>query len=213
MNIGSIIVAAGSGNRFGAKKQFAKIKDDRIVLDYSVELLKGFGDVVVVVKEEDVEFVKNRYGDGVGVTRGGKERMDSVYNGINALKSKYVLIHDAARPLIDKAIVQRLIDALKDYEAVICAYPVFETIKHVEKGFALYSLDRSRIFISQTPQGFLRKKLIDAMEEATKKGEYYSDEAGLWEKYCGSVKVVEGARTNIKITTKEDIEIVRCLLG
>ncbi|WP_022670263.1 2-C-methyl-D-erythritol 4-phosphate cytidylyltransferase [Hippea alviniae] len=212
MRVVSVIVAAGKGERFGSKKQFEKI-NGKMVLDYSVEILSEFGEVVIVASKEDLEFVKSFYPQAT-VVEGGKERMHSVYNGLKSIKDcDIVLIHDAARPLIYREMVSAVIDAAGEFSAAIPVIGAFETLKRKRDGFVVQTIDRSSIVISQTPQGFEFKKLLKALNECILKGEIYTDESAVWEKYYGEVKTVEGSRKNIKITTKEDLELVRCLLG
>ena len=212
MKVVSVVVAAGKGERFGSKKQFEKI-NGRMVLDYSVEILSEFGDVVIVVSREDLESVRSFYPEAV-VVEGGKERMHSVYNGLKAINScDIVLIHDAARPVISKKMVAAVINAVKDFSVAIPAIGAFQTLKRRRDGFVIQTIDRSSIVISQTPQGFEFEKLFKAVDNCVSKGEIYTDESAVWEKYYGEVKIVEGSRKNIKITTKEDLELARCLLG
>ncbi len=211
MIVASVIVAAGSGVRYGSKKQLEVVKNGKIVLDYSVEKLSEFGKVYIVAKREDMEFLEKRY--GVSVVEGGRERKHSVFNGLKAVGDcNVVLIHDAARPVLDSLNVELLIYTALKFGAAIFYLPIYETVKLIKGKNAIATLDRRRLIISQTPQAFDFRKLFSIMKKYV--GEWnFTDEAALWEKIFGSVKLVEGSRKNIKITTKEDMEIVRCLLG
>ncbi|WP_025209806.1 2-C-methyl-D-erythritol 4-phosphate cytidylyltransferase [Hippea sp. KM1] len=211
MNLTSVIVAAGSGKRFGSKKQFEPL-NGKLVIDYSVEVLSDFGKIVIVARREDMDFLSDRF-NFARIVEGGKERMHSVYNGVLASDGEFVLIHDAARPAIDNDMVRRLILAVRDFDAAILAIKAYETLKLSEDGFSVDTLNRERVYISQTPQAFKRDRLLEALKRALAMNEVFTDEAALWERYYGRVKIVEGSRKNIKITTKDDLRIVGCLLG
>ncbi len=212
MKIGAVVVAAGSGRRFGSKKQFA-VLNDKPVIGYSIEILREFcDDIVVVVHTDDMEFVKKMFGF-VNVVEGGKERMYSVYNGLNTLSCDIVLVHDAARPLIDKDLVESVIQTAEQYNSAVPVINISETVKQIKNGLIEDTIDRDRLCLSQTPQAFVCDMLKKAYKKAIKSKENYTDESSIWEKFYGSVKAVEGDRKNIKITTKYDLEIARCLLG
>ncbi len=211
MIVASVIVAAGSGVRYGSKKQFEVVKDGKIVLDYSVERLSKFGRVCIVAKSEDVSFLQSRY--RVLVVEGGEERKHSVFNGLKAIGDCHVvLIHDAARPVLSSLNIELLIYTALKFGAAIFSVPIYETVKLIRGGDAIATLDRRRLIISQTPQAFDFRKLFSIMKQYVDEWDF-TDEAALWEKVFGSVKLIEGSKKNIKITTKEDMEIVRCLLG
>ncbi len=210
IKIASIIVAAGSGVRYGGKKQFEVVNGDKIVLDYSVEKLSQFGDVHIVAKREDMDFIKTRY--NVSVVEGGEERKHSVFNGLKAIEEcRIVIIHDAARPVIGDLDIDLLIYTAFKFGAAIFYVPVDETVKLKRERRAVATLDRRRLVISQTPQAFDFGKLYNGMKRYVNEW-IFTDEAALWEKVFGSVALVKGSKKNIKITTKEDMEIVRCLL-
>ncbi len=210
MKVASVIVAAGEGRRFGRKKQFEKITQNRIVLDYSVEKLTKYGEVVIVSKKEDMDFISNRY--GLKVVEGGKERKNSVLNGLLALNScDIVLIHDAVRPVMIGLDIERLIKEALEFGAAIFYVPVNDTVKLKSDEFSTATLNRTKLVLSQTPQAFHYDRLVNIMKKYVEELDF-TDEAALWEKFYGKVKLVEGSKRNIKITTKEDLEIVKCLL-
>ncbi len=210
MKIASIIVAAGEGKRFGRKKQFEKVSNERIVLDYSVEKLIKYGEVVIVSKIEDMEFIKKRY--NLKVVEGGKERKNSVLNGLLYLSEcDIVLVHDAVRPVLVGLDIERLIKEALEFGAAIFYIPVNDTVKLKSESFSIATLDRKKLVLSQTPQAFDFRKLINVMRKYVDEGNF-TDEAALWEKFYGRVKLVGGSKKNIKITTKEDLEIAKCLL-
>ncbi len=212
MSVGCVVVAAGSGSRFGKKKQFVQLKN-RLVIDYSLDVLKKHCErIVVVTKKEDLEFVANRF-DFVDTIEGGKERMHSVYNGLCRIECDIVLIHDAARPLINDELIDVLIETAGMYDASIPVIPVYETLKFAEDGFVKNTVNRDKFFISQTPQAFRYSKLKKAYDKIINGSKIYTDEAAAWEEFFGRIKSVKGLRKNIKITSKEDLEFAECLLG
>lgn len=212
MKVDAVVVAAGSGTRFGSKKQFTLL-NGKPVISYSIEILREFCDnIVIVAQADDNEFVEKMLGFS-NVVEGGRERMDSVYNGLKAICCDIVLVHDAARPLIDKILVKDIIKTAKQHNSAVPVINISETVKKIKKGLIEDTLDRDKLRLSQTPQAFRYDMLKKAYEKAIKSKESYTDESSIWEKFYGSVKAVEGSRRNIKITTKDDLEIVRCLLG
>ncbi len=210
MKSSGIIVAAGKGKRFGGKKQFEKLGSG-IVLDYSVFAFRSCVDEIIIVTSiEDAPFVKRRY--GVTVVEGGKRRMDSVFNGLREARGEYVIIHDAVRPLITSDKLKKILSLSEQYKASIYAVPIKDTLKIVEKNMSVHTVDRRGIYAAQTPQAFKKSTLIKAYEMALSTNEEYTDESSIWEKFIGPVHVVEGEHRNIKITTREDLKIVKCLL-
>ncbi len=212
MKISAIVVAAGSGSRFGFKKQFAKLKS-KPVMDYSIDVLKNICDeIVIVVQKSDLEYVKKRF-DFAIVVEGGKERANSVYNGLLKASCDIVIVHDAARPLINENFVESIIKKVKECGSAIPVLAVSETLKRVEKGMVIGTVDRSSFYLAQTPQAFDYEKLKSAYDKAIASGKNYTDEASVWEEFYGFVCCVDGIKRNIKITFKEDLEFAECLLG
>lgn len=225
MNI-AIVLAAGSGSRMKSDipKQFIKIKD-REVIYYSLNTFQKnehIDKIVLVTKEDDIEYCKkeiiDRYGFSkvVAVIAGGKERYDSVYNGLMCAKehnASIVMIHDGARPFVnDQMIIESICDTAK-YGACTVGVPVKDTIKMVELKddgvFGKNTPDRKYLYQIQTPQTFNLELLLNAYNGLKKDNNYnITDDSMIVELYTDvSVKIVEGAYENIKITTPEDIEI------
>ncbi|MGB9755708.1 MAG: 2-C-methyl-D-erythritol 4-phosphate cytidylyltransferase [Desulfurella sp.] len=208
----AIITAAGSGSRFGSKKQFERL-NDKIVLDYSVEFFKELGfNVIVTVPQEDIEFVKKRY-KFANIVQGSNERFFSVYNGLQLIDEGIVLIHDAARPILSKTKIFELLNQVSKQKATILATKCTDTLKFVQDGNVKFTIIRDNIYCAQTPQGFDTKMLKNAFEMSIKDNLVFTDEASLWEHYYSSVSIVEGFRYNIKITTKEDLKLASCILN
>ncbi len=212
MRVAGIIVAAGSGRRFGFKKQFAQL-NGRMVLEYSASVFRDVcDDTVIVVQKEDMDFVQNLF-QFAKVVEGGRERMNSVYNGLVSVSCDVVLIHDAARPLLDIELAGAVLHKAVECESAIPVLRIAETIKRIENKKIIESVDRNKLYLAQTPQAFNYKKLKIAYDKAITKDKNYTDESSVWEEFYGFAQYVEGDRKNIKITTKEDLEFAKCLLG
>jgi len=221
-----IIAAAGSGKRMGGgiPKQYLSIGGMPILIK-TVKAFEtnAFIDTILVVTNIDyINFFQDdlaRFGiENVDVVAGGAQRQDSVYNGLKAMPkdTDYVIIHDGARPFVSKEIITDTLEAVLDKKAVIVAVPVKDTITrqvlskknlfaHQKSFTGLEYFDRNSLLAVQTPQAFEKKLIIKAYKSAYKDGFYGTDEGMLVERLGHPVYVVNGAYSNIKITTKEDL--------
>ena len=216
---GVVIVAAGTGSRMnmGINKQFIKLEGKEIIA-YTIEKFynnSNIEDIVVVVKEDESEFFKKEILDkynfkNVRIAYGGKERQDSVYNGLKLLDEKcdVVLIHDGARPFVSDKIIDKSIEEAKEHKAIVVGVPVKDTIKVIDNDKNIVDTpNRSVLWAVQTPQTFDYNILIDAYKDAFKNKFYGTDDAMLVERIGYKVKMLEGSYNNIKITTQEDLNI------
>ena len=216
---GVVIVAAGTGSRMnmGINKQFIKLEGKEIIA-YTIEKFynnSNIEDIVVVVKEDESEFFKKEILDkynfkNVKIAYGGKERQDSVYNGLKLLDEKcdVVLIHDGARPFVSDKIIDKSIEEAKEHKAIVVGVPVKDTIKVIDNDKNIVDTpNRSVLWAVQTPQTFDYNILIDAYKDAFKNKFYGTDDAMLVERIGYKVKMLEGSYNNIKITTLEDLNI------
>lgn len=216
---GVVIVAAGTGSRMnmGINKQFIKLEEKEIIA-YTIEKFynnSNIEDIVVVVKEDESEFFKKEILDkynfkNIKIAYGGKERQDSVYNGLKSLDKKcdIVLIHDGARPFVSDKIIDNCIEEVKEHKAIVVGVPVKDTIKIIDNDKNIVDTpNRSVLWAVQTPQTFDYNILIDAYKDAFKSGFYGTDDAMLVERIGYKVKMVEGSYNNIKITTQEDLSV------
>ena len=221
---GVVIVAAGTGSRMnmGINKQFIKLEGKEIIA-YTIEKFynnSNIEDIVVVVKEDESEFFKKEILDkynfkNVKIAYGGKERQDSVYNGLKLLDEKcdVVLIHDGARPFVSDKIIDKSIEEAKEHKAIVVGVPVKDTIKVIDNDKNIVDTpNRSVLWAVQTPQTFDYNILIDAYKDAFKNKFYGTDDAMLVERIGYKVKMLEGSYNNIKITTQEDLNIGRQIL-
>ncbi len=216
----AVIVAAGTGERFGGSlpKQYRPLAGSS-VLRRSVEAFRATGrftDIVVVIRDEH----RALYDDAAaglglpGPVTGGATRQDSVRAALEWLEARApdrVLVHDAARPLVDRATIDRVLDALDEAEAAIAAVPVVDTIKRAEAGIAAGTVDRAGLWQAQTPQGFRFPALLAAHRAAA--GEALTDDAAVAERQGIAVRLVEGHVDNFKITTEADLTRAERLLG
>lgn len=216
---GVVIVAAGTGSRMnmGINKQFIKLEGKEIIA-YTIEKFynnSNIEDIVVVVKEDESEFFRKEILDkynfkNVKIAYGGKERQDSVYNGLKLLDEKcdVVLIHDGARPFVSDKIIDKSIEEAKEHKAIVVGVPVKDTIKVIDNDKNIVDTpNRSVLWAVQTPQTFDYNILIDAYKDAFKNKFYGTDDAMLVERIGYKVKMLEGSYNNIKITTQEDLNV------
>lgn len=232
MYVSAIIAAGGRGRRLGAgvPKQWLDLAG-RPMLQWSIDAFLAcdrVSEVVVVVPPEWVDALPDAVRvSGVRVVAGGDRRQDSVARGFDAVstRSDVVLIHDAARPFVDAAMIDRAIDAAAETGAAIVAVSARDTIKWspAETGIAAggqpagerrlieRTLPRESIFLAQTPQAFRRDVLRDAVALG-RAGAEGTDEAALAEQAGHQVRLVEGSARNIKVTTAEDLIIAEALL-
>lgn len=227
----AIVPAAGIGKRFGEdiNKQFHMLSN-KPVLVWALEVLEEvecIKEIIPVLKDEDMEtgaeLIDEYRLDRIRrIAPGGKERQDSVWNGLNLVEDKdcIVLIHDGVRPLIEKKLVEDVISAMsgclllqQEYAGVVPVTPVKDTIKEVDGELIRATLQRDSLRAVQTPQVFPFQVLFAAYDRAMKEGYYATDDAALVEHYGGKVKAVQGSYRNIKITTPEDLTYAEFLLG
>ena len=208
--IWTIVVAAGSGSRFGRLKQYEQLGERR-VLDWALDTARAVSEGVVLVVPPDAA---SRREPGVdAIVPGGATRSQSVRAGLAAVppEADLVLVHDAARPLASIALFERVIAAVEaGADAAIPGVAPSNTIKRVDKkGRVAETLDRSSLVEVQTPQAFRAgalRRAHDGEPEAT-------DDAGLIEAGGGSVVVVEGEASNLKLTHPHDLDVARALLA
>ncbi len=210
----AIIVAAGSGSRFGGYKQLLKIGGRNIVEIVLDRFSKcGASELVLVTKKElfpHFEYLRDLFDIPIKIVEGGQRRGDSVFNGVKAAAYDNVLIHDAARPFLSCTLIQRVLGALKKYNAVIPVVPVRDTVVKVKDEMAVSRVDREDLRSVQTPQGFKRNVLLYAFELAREKKLYFTDESTMLIDTLGLFsRIVDGEHSNLKITYREDLEMFR----
>ena len=214
-----VIVSAGKGSRMKAdiNKQFLKLGNKEVIA-HTIDKFynnKNIGEIIVVIREDEAEFFQqniiDRYGyKNIKIAFGGKERQDSVYNGLKIvnINCEVVLIHDGARPFVNNKIIEDSIKCAKECNCAIVGVPVKDTIKIVDdENNVCDTPNRSTLWSIQTPQVFKYSLIMNAHEKAKKDNYYGTDDSMLMEYFGYNVKVVEGSYNNIKITTPEDLKI------
>lgn len=207
-DVWAVVVAAGSGQRFGGAKQFEVLGAERVV-DRSVAACRSVCGGVVVVVSPEVLGTPDAVVPGADVVvAGGATRSESVRRGLAVVpdSAELVLVHDAARPLVPAAVCERVVRALRDgASAVVPVVPVTDTVRTLEGKV----LDRDELRAVQTPQGFRRASLLAA--HATESDA--TDDAGLMELLGERVAMVDGDLVNMKITSPSDLAVAAALLG
>lgn len=221
----AVIVAAGKGTRMRSRvaKQFL-IVNEKPVLYYAIRAFSASSvdEIVIVCGQDDIDYVKAEIVDKYdfkkvcSVIAGGKERYDSVYEGLKAAAgSDYVLIHDGARPLISVETIEKGLRAAEEFGACVIGVPVKDTIKVTdETGVVQNTPDRSVMWQAQTPQCFKTGIIMEAYRQFFEKGGLnVTDDASVVELFGDTaVHMVEGSGLNLKITTPEDILIAEAML-
>jgi 2-C-methyl-D-erythritol 4-phosphate cytidylyltransferase/2-C-methyl-D-erythritol 2,4-cyclodiphosphate synthase len=217
-----LVAAAGRGKRFGKEmpKSFYPV-GGRTLLTLSVERLsawKGISKYIIMVpsgweEEAERELERETPGLDVDVVAGGETRSESVSIGLGAVKrADLVLVHDACRPIVSAALVGRVIEAARESGAAVPALLATETLGRIRDDTIEATVPRDRVIGIQTPQAFkydVLKKSFDAADETIMKA---TDESSLVLAAGFSVRVIEGERWNIKVTVKEDLQIVESFL-
>lgn len=220
--LGVVVPAAGLGERMGGRpKAFLELGGTSLLERALTPFLEEprVRSVVVALAPDDPGAPPDwlrELAPRVGVVPGGTTRTLSVFNCLEALDPDVdrVLVHDAARPFVTRAIIDRCVAAVTDQEGVAVGWPVADTIKEVaEDRRVIATPDRAGLWAAQTPQGFPRSKLVEAYRRAVSEGVSATDDAEVFSRFGGSVRMVEGSRWNLKITHPEDLEIAELLCG
>jgi 2-C-methyl-D-erythritol 4-phosphate cytidylyltransferase/2-C-methyl-D-erythritol 2,4-cyclodiphosphate synthase len=213
MTIYALVVAAGRGTRLGAArpKQYLPLAG-RPLLRYALEALRAHpriaGIAAVIHPDDRVLYDEAASGlDLLPPVAGGAERQDSVRNGLEALaphRPAHVLIHDGARPFVDRTTIDRVIAALDAAPGAIAALPVRDTVKRESGGHIAGTIERAGLWRASTPQGFHFPAILAAHRAAA--GDALTDDAAIAERAGMKVALVEGSEENFKVTTAADLE-------
>lgn len=216
MTFHAIIVAGGSGTRSGGRKQWMPL-GGKPVLDWSVEAFAaaGAGRIVIVVPEDDLDRAKAAYSKAM-VVAGGADRARSVVNGLNALvraadERDIVMVHDAARPLLNTHHINRLLDRLETADAAILALPVTDSLKRGHSGFIAEAPPRDYLWRAQTPQAFRLGQILDAY--VNWRSETPTDEAMVAAAAHIAVALVEGDMRLHKLTYADDFTLLEAFIS
>ena len=223
-DVGVVIVAAGESTRTSGDelKQFRWVAGKPMLL-HSLQSFMARADVVSVVCVIPREFVADPPPwifqcdvDRLLLSVGGRTRTESVRNGLEDLpdEASIALVHDAARPLVDDALIERVVARVRAGGSVVPALPVIDTIKEADAaGRVVRTIDRSRLWRAQTPQGFPREVIERAHREARAANVTATDDAALCERIGIPVEIVAGSERAIKVTDETDFERVEALFA
>jgi 2-C-methyl-D-erythritol 4-phosphate cytidylyltransferase len=212
----AVIVAGGAGTRLGGpvRKQYLRVGGEPVLLRAVRPFLAHprIAAVIVVLPADDVADPPAWLAElPVRIVAGGAERGDSVLAGLRAVgeDADRVLIHDGARPFVSADVIDRVLDA---DGGAIAAVPVTDTIQQVDaSGVIIHTPDRSTLWQAQTPQGFPRAGIVDAYARAAAEGIAATDDAALYARYVGAVRVVMGSHDNLKVTRPDDLPIAEAI--
>ena len=217
---GAVIVAAGTASRMGGiDKVMAPLEGEPMIVRTvrTFQNCDAVKEIVIVTREDLIPKISSmcgKFDKVIAVVVGGKDRAESVKNGLAMLSKKVKLaaVQDGARPLITEAVIDRTIRAAHTYGAAAPAIAVKDTIKVVEGGIVSSTPDRSTLRAIQTPQVFDIDLLKGALKKAFADGAAITDDCSAVELLGFKVKIVEGDERNIKVTTPMDLKIAEMLL-
>lgn len=213
--VNAIIPAGGTSSRFGNKNKLLEKIYDKEVIRYTIEAFeKSEVDEIIIcsninIIDELKEIFKNS--QKVKIIEGGATRQESVFNGLKASECDYVLIHDGARPMISTDLINSAIEEVKTKKALTVATKTIDTIKEVIDGKIVRTIDRAKLYNTQTPQAFEYNLIKDAHIKLY--GKNFTDDAGMLEELGQTVYILNGSYKNIKITTQNDIDIAKIYLA
>jgi 2-C-methyl-D-erythritol 4-phosphate cytidylyltransferase len=216
----AIVPAGGLGARMGSRRPKQYLRLGRVPI--LVATLRALGrardlaGIVVAVPEAHMAatcrlLARWRVPKIIEVVAGGADRQESVWRALQRMpeRAERVVVHDAVRPFIDAALVERVLAAAATGGAATCGVPVRETVKRVRDGAVEATVPREGLWLTQTPQAFTRAVLWEAHEKARRDGFAGTDDAVLVERLGVTVTMVPGLPRNLKITTPEDLETAR----
>lgn len=219
-----VITAAGKSTRLpgAVPKQYRPI-GEKPLLAWTIERFEQtscIDAIHLVVSPGDEKYASEAIVERHNLTKvrkvvaGGATRFDSILCGLRSLpeSADLVFIHDGVRPFVTSEEIERVGKEAGTFDAAILAVKQTETLKRVESGFVIATLDREKIYAAQTPQVFKYVAIISAYIQALEQKRTYTDDAAVCEAFGISVRVVEGNASNIKITTPADLELAKKLL-
>ncbi len=212
--VNAIIPAGGTSSRFGNKNKLLEKINGKEVIKYTVEAFENSNvdEIIICANISIIEELENIFKDfkKVKIIQGGETRQASVYNGLKESACDYVLIHDGARPMISTDLINQTIEMVKDKKALTVATKTIDTIKEVVHGKIIRTIDRAKLYNTQTPQAFEYQLIKSAHEQLKNKN--FTDDAGMLEALGEDVYILNGSYKNIKITTQNDIDIAKIYL-
>lgn len=211
-NYSLIITAGGASSRYGNKNKLLELIDDRTVIEHSLKNFLKFKEITEIIiptsnsiKKELEHLLTD---ERIKFVIGGETRQKSVYNALKEVNNDYVIIHDGARPLISEGVISQVLESVIENNAVSVMTKTTDTIKEVdENGKIIRTIDRSKLYNTQTPQAFETKIIKTAHRELLDKN--FTDDSSMLESLGIPVSIVIGSYNNIKITTKTDLDFAK----
>ena len=227
MKVIALVPAAGMGKRMGVgfNKQYILLGGQPIVgrTLQVFERLPLVDEIHVIVPEEEIPYCREHVVRAGGFTKvrsvlaGGKERQNSVLNGLRALdgcaEDDVVVIHDGVRPFVTAEMVERSVEVAGEFDGALVAVPAKDTVKMVEDGVIVDTPPRERIWLAQTPQTFQFSLLFQAHQKAAQELFKGTDDACLVERLGREVSLIPGDYHNLKITTPEDLPLAEAWMS
>jgi 2-C-methyl-D-erythritol 4-phosphate cytidylyltransferase len=220
----ALIVAGGSGERFGGDipKQYRPVAG-RPLLAWTIarfEAAQSIDEIVIVAAEDFLLHVNNAVVNPYGfekvskIVPGGTTRAESVMRGLEALalSTSYVAVHDAVRPLVKPSDIDLVVEEARLHRAAVLGRPVTETVKRAKEGMVFATLDRSNLFMAETPQAFQYDLLMEAYRSGLTSNKDATDDAAMVERLGFKVKLVVSNGPNPKLTTATDMEYIKMIL-
>jgi 2-C-methyl-D-erythritol 4-phosphate cytidylyltransferase len=224
MNTIGLVVAGGSGERYGGDipKQY-RLAAGRPMMSWTLKRFEEAATidrVVIVAGEDYLLHVNNTVVDPYDLHKvfkivpGGKTRSESVLKGLETLpaSTSFVAIHDAVRPLVLPGDIDRVVTEAQQNRAAILARPVTETVKRARQGMIMATLDRSSLYVAETPQAFQYDLIMEAYKKGMADGAGATDDAALVEALGFKVTLIESSGPNPKLTTPVEMDFIRMML-
>lgn len=213
--VNAIIPAGGTSSRFGNKNKLLEKIYGKEVIKYTIDAFENSNvdEIIICANINIIDELKEIFKNSpkVRIIEGGATRQESVFNGLNASECDYVLIHDGARPMISTDLVNSAVEEVKTKKALTVATKTIDTIKEVIDGKIIRTIDRAKLYNTQTPQAFEYNLIKDAHKKLY--GQNFTDDAGMLEELGETVYILNGSYKNIKITTQNDIDIAKIYLA
>ena len=211
-NFSLIITAGGTSSRYGAQNKLLEKLDDKTVIEHTLSSFLEFSEInEIIIPANSTISDELKYlftNPAIKIIQGGDSRQKSVYNALKYVTNEFVIIHDGARPLIKPGVISQIMDCVIHNRAVSVMSKTTDTIKEVdENGRIIKTIDRSKLYNTQTPQAFKTELIKNAHEKLQNK--HFTDDASMLEYLDIPVYVVIGSYTNIKITTKSDLDFAK----
>ncbi len=212
-----IITAGGTSSRYGLTNKLLEKISNKTVIEETVSKFFDFEEINEIIIPTNIAIIENlkecfNKSEKIQIIPGGNTRQESVYQALQLVSNSYVLIHDGARPLIEKSVISEILRQLPKMKALSVMVKTTDTIKEIdESGKIISTIDRAKLYNTQTPQAF-ETALIKAAHEKFR-GQMYTDDSGMLEDLGYSVYMIEGSYTNIKITTKCDLDFAKIIIN